>query len=392
MKKFTPYLIGILSLSIGNMFAQTGNIRFTAKKNPAQENQVFIYGKNFSGSLISGVIGASNITLCVTFPSTLTGNAIISSPIAGQTFDVALKNRSGADSVYTWNGTGSTAIIDFPGGGVTEVHLATVSFKGSGPGMTATVKIANLAGAGPSGFDYCYIAPGGNEHSGYTTPFYSNIVSDPLLINGGGANDPLGANNSSLGISNVVLPVKFLAFSAVKKGGNALLTWQIENESAITDRYEVERSLNGLDYVKFATVLPKNNGQSGNSYDLSDLNISSLRSSGVFYYRIKQVDKDGKFIYSEIKNLRLNSKGLAIGVYPNPVRSFANLTIDIEQDTDATVSITDASGKQVQLLQMQLFKGPNIKKIKMDNLATGSYMLKVQTATEIKTMAVVKAN
>jgi hypothetical protein len=81
-----------------------------------------------------------------------------------------------------------------------------------------------------------------------------------------------------------------------------------------------------------------------------------------------------------------------IGVYPNPVKNVANLTIDLEQDADATITINDASGRQVQNLPMQLFKGPNIKKINMGGLAAGSYMVKIQTATELKTIPVVKTN
>jgi len=377
---------------MSNLFAQTGNIRFTGRKNPAQQNQIFIYGNNFSGTAISGVIGSSNITLCIVFPSTLTGNAIISSPISGQTFDVALKNKLGADSIYAWNGTGSTGIVNFPAGGVTEVHVATVTFNGSDPSISTTVKLANVAFSGPSTFDYCYIAPGGNEHSGYSIPFYSNIASDPLLLNSGGANDASSMGTSTLGISNVVLPVKFTGFNVVKKSNDGLITWQVESETSVTDRYEVERSLNGVDFQKVYTVAPKNNGSSSNSYELTDINLSTVRSSGIIYYRIKQTDKDGKFVYTGIKSLRLNAKSMAVGVYPNPIRNFANLSIDLEQDSNATITINDASGKQVQNIQMPLFKGPNIKKINMGALASGSYILKIQTATETETISVVKTN
>lgn len=392
MKHINTYLTIILALSFGNIAAQTGYIRFTAKKNPAMDNQVFIYGKNFSSSLISGIIGSSNITLCVAFPNTLSGTPIISSPIAGQTFDAALKNRFGADSIYTWNGLGSTGPVDFPGGGVTEVHLATVTFTSGTPGVTATVKIANIALSGPSGFDYCYVAPGGTEHSGYSNPFYSNIAGDPLLLNAGGANDVSVMGNSWLGISSVALPVRFLGFNASSRDNNAILSWQIENENALTDRYEIERTINGVDFKKVYTVAAKNNGNSTNSYALTDLNLSAIRSSGIFYYRIKQVDKDGHFVYSEIRNIRLNSKGIAVAIFPNPIREFANMTIDIEQDADAIITVNDASGRQVKNVQMQLFKGLNIKKINMQALSGGSYILKVQTSSETKTLALVKAN
>ena len=65
---------------------------------------------------------------------------------------------------------------------------------------------------------------------------------------------------------------------------------------------------------------------------------------------------------------------------------------DLEQDAEATITINDASGKQVQNIQTQLFKGMNIKKINMTSFAPGSYLLKVQTPSEIKTIPVVKTN
>ncbi|MEO6547601.1 MAG: T9SS type A sorting domain-containing protein, partial [Ferruginibacter sp.] len=166
--------------------------------------------------------------------------------------------------------------------------------------------------------------------------------------------------------------------------------WQIENETELTDRYEVERSLNGVDFNNVKTITPKKNGLSSNSYDLTDVNLTDLRSAGIFYYRIKQYDKDGRFIYSETRSVRFTSKGIVMGVYPNPLKDFANLSIDLEQNTSATITVNDASGKQVQSIQTLLFKGPNTKKINMAAFASGSYLLKVQTPTEIKTITIVK--
>lgn len=202
---------------------------------------------------------------------------------------------------------------------------------------------------------------------------------------------PSGTTIYFSGLS-VPLPVKFLGFNAIRKNNDAILSWQIENESSITDRYEIERSLNGTDFVKFATTKAKNNGNSSNSYDISDLNLAAVRSSNIFYYRIKQIDKDGRFVFSEIRNVRISVKGLAVNVYPNPIKSYANLLVELEQDANVTITINDAAGKQLQNIQTMLFKGSNNKKINMENLSAGSYMLKVQTPTEIKTIAVVKAN
>ncbi len=271
----------------------------------------------------------------------------------------------------------------------TDIAMATITFSGN-PSLSSQIKLANLPGGGtdpnPNSF-FGFSIDGGdvvNEAAQfYAIPGISTVV-----------NDGNGYSGTSYAITTglVPLPVKFIGFSVTKKDNNALITWQVESESSITDRYEIERSLNGVDFQKVYTVSPKNNGNSSNSYDLMDANLSTLRSTGIIYYRIKQIDKDGKSVYTGIKSLRLNAKSMAVGVYPNPISNFANLSIDLEQDSNATITINDASGKQVQNIQMQLFKGPNLKKINMGTLASGSYILKVQTATETETISVVKTN
>ena len=110
------------------------------------------------------------------------------------------------------------------------------------------------------------------------------------------------------------------------------------------------------------------------------------------YYRIKQIDKDGKFIITPIRNLRLDSRAVVINVYPNPVKDFANITFDLLKDENVIVTVNDAAGKQVQNISYTLFKGLNVKKINMGSLASGSYLLKVSTATEMKTIPLVKRN
>jgi hypothetical protein len=196
--------------------------------------------------------------------------------------------------------------------------------------------------------------------------------------------------NHLLPLTNVPVPVKFNGFTATKRDNTALLNWSVENESPVTSHYEIERSTNGVSFSKIARVEPKSNGATSNAYTLTDLNLTAVRTEGVIYYRIKQYDKDGQFVYSEIKSVRLDGKGFAISVYPNPVKDVATLTIDLVQDGDVIINITDAAGKQVKQLQVQGFKGLNTKKVDMLSMASGTYLFKISTGTELKTLSVVK--
>lgn len=194
-----------------------------------------------------------------------------------------------------------------------------------------------------------------------------------------------------LPLNAVPIPVRFLGFNAVKRNSDAILTWNVENESAITDRYEIERSLNGTTFAAVATVRARNNGSSTNSYEATDASIDNLRATGpMVYYRIKQIDRDGKFVYTQVRSIRLDGRTTQISVYPNPVRNNATLNLNLLEDAEVIVTINDAGGKQVQHLQLQGFRGNNIKNIDMSKFSAGSYMIKVQYGTEIKTIPVVK--
>lgn len=236
--------------------------------------------------------------------------------------------------------------------------------------------------------------------SGFAPNFAFGVVDgNTNIIDPNGADELYGTGFFKVGsqnfvpLTNVPVPVKFLGFDVAKKNNAAVLSWTVENESAITDKYIIESSANSVDFTTVVgTVAALNNGRTSNTYSFTQDNISAVRSSGVVYYRIKQIDKDGKFVYTPIRNLRLDGKGFAVNAYPNPVKSSTKLTIDLVNDSRVLVSITDATGKQVKSLQLQGFKGPNIKEVNLSSLASGNYLLKVQAGSEIKSVPLIKAN
>jgi hypothetical protein len=194
-----------------------------------------------------------------------------------------------------------------------------------------------------------------------------------------------------MNLLDVPLPVKFLNFTATKDANAALLNWAVENEDANTVSYQVETSVNGADFTPYKTIPALNNGRGSNVYNFTVENLSAIHATGAIYFRIKQTDRDGKYVYSQIRSVRLEGKGLLVGVYPNPVKNTANVTIDLDANAAVSVSILDASGKQLSIQQLQGIKGANITKVDMSKMATGSYSLKVQTTTEVKVIPVVKA-
>jgi hypothetical protein len=266
-----------------------------------------------------------------------------------------------------------------------------VSFTVNGVANTDDFKFVSGTGDGPV---YCALTSGGGidlralQGDGLT-PVYSKI----FYPNTNSIANPSGGDIyfSALLDGSTSLPVKFTNFSATKKADAAILTWQIENESATTVSYVVERSLNGVDFTSVTTVAAKNNGSSLNSYEISDNNLSSLNSSGVLYYRVKQVDVNGKFVYTSIKSVRLSNETI-INVYPNPVKNTTNLSFDLSENQTVIVTLADVTGKEISKFQHQGIKGLNTKVIDMSTLSAGTYTLKLHTNSDIKTIPVIKSN
>ena len=250
----------------------------------------------------------------------------------------------------------------------------------------------NLIGAGVGNFEMA---------SDLNDPNFETVFG---VVDGGanfidpGANDQfygpgfnIAGTTHLLPLANVPIPVKFTGFTAIKKDANGVLNWKVENETAVTDIYEIERSFNGRDFVKIANVAVKPiiSGSNTNVYEYTDYNIKSLRSD-IVYYRIKQVDKDSKFAYTEIKSIRLDGKQFSVNIYPNPVISIGNVNIDLVADENINIFLTDANGKEIKKTIITGKSGLNVYKINMTVLASGSYQLKVTAGTETKVLSIIK--
>jgi hypothetical protein len=142
-----------------------------------------------------------------------------------------------------------------------------------------------------------------------------------------------------------VLPIKWQSFTAVKNGTKVELQWQA-NEDFNTKLYEVERSNDGSKFTKIGTVVASGGGL--NAYSLTDMNASAQQFN---YYRIKQIDLDGKFTYSVIRLLSFDRNAL-LTILPNPAKDFIRV---YATEDNLTLNMYDISGKK--LLTRKLTNG-----------------------------------
>lgn len=155
-------------------------------------------------------------------------------------------------------------------------------------------------------------------------------------------NDPktITPNDATITLLNVFpLPVTLLEFRGNQKDGQVKLFWKA-NEVNV-HHYEVEGSGTGLSFAKIGDVAAVGNGE--NSYTFMDGNLL-----GDYYYRLKIVDRDGKFSYSVILKFGNRGKDRSVSVYPNPV-SGLQLTVRLS-DLSAgqyAIGFYNALGQQV---------------------------------------------
>lgn len=111
------------------------------------------------------------------------------------------------------------------------------------------------------------------------------------------------------------LPLTWSSFTAFKEDKNALLNWSTFREQN-TSNFIIERSADGVTFEQLGSVKAAGNSSYVRNYSLTD----KSPHDGINYYRIKQVDTDGHFSYSQIRPLTfINTKG-DITISPNPVK------------------------------------------------------------------------
>lgn len=286
-------------------------------------------------------------------------------------------------------GTGKIYALANDGNGVTQL------FIGNPTGSTTTfVKKWDL------------VTPGGAAFTGRVNGVAFDIVGSLYLstdnglyyINQNTANGPAGTVECALVVamtglqdlaSNVfpsqsTLPVTLISFTAAYNNGVTRLNWVTENEVNFS-HYEIERkSATGADYISVASK--QSVGSTGSSdYQVTD-DLSNI-SDDVVYYRLKMVDIDGVFKYSNVIMVRKEKKSIkGITISPNPVFKGANATVRYEASASATISIRvmDMAGRQVLSQQNNITSGTNsIQLNNLSKLQPGLYVVQLMNGNDI---------
>ena len=189
-------------------------------------------------------------------------------------------------------------------------------------------------------------------------------------------------------LNNTPLPITLLSFNGRNNGIYNLLEWATTTEQN-SSHFEVLRSTDGVNFETAGVVTAAGNSSVTRNYTFND-NIAAI-DKDLYYYRLKMVDNNGNIKYSAIVKIRLSSKGFMVEASPNPFTSYIRLNVETALQENATISLTDASGRRIQQQQSMLRKGNNaIMLNNFSNLPSGVYLLTITTDTQQQTLRVIK--
>lgn len=180
---------------------------------------------------------------------------------------------------------------------------------------------------------------------------------------------------------SAVMPAHLLSFNGQAIGKGVNLTWKATNEINFS-YYGVEHSEDGRTFAQIGTVQAQT-AAGGN--DIKNYSFLHLTPGAKNYYRLKLVDKDGRFGYSNIISVNFGTEA-EISVYPNPFITF--LTVNAGSAGKNVVRVFDVNGK---LVSQQAFTGSTTV-LDVSKLAAGSYMVQVNSNDKLQTFKMQKHN
>lgn len=241
----------------------------------------------------------------------------------------------------------------------------TVLSLGTGPGNSIRMEYNNtMANADCSSFHVNLLATAvGNGNFTGTLQWNNTVLPQGQTI----GNDPANDNSTTGIIVTAPLPVSLTAFTAVKQGSTSLLNWNTATE-VNNAGFDIERSADGRSFSKIGIVYSKAEGGNSNeklSYSYTD----ATPLNGTNYYRLRQVDHDGKSEYSKIEQVIFGA-GSGVKVYPNPAVS----TVNIEASEGSKVSVYNMVG---QRMEVRATGSGRLTTLDVSALSAGNYTIQV---------------
>ena len=221
-------------------------------------------------------------------------------------------------------------------------------------------------------------------------PLKSGNHIDDLYLQWNNGNNRIAQIVPMTGIATTLVPVELSSFVASLSDKNVLLTWATETETN-NHLFEVERRNKNLDWMTIGFVSGHGTTTAGNNYNYTDKNVES----GIYFYRLKQIDFDGSFSYSNSVEINVNMP-VTFSLeqnYPNPFNPTTKIVFTIPKAGKVSLKIYDVLGEKIRtLINRKMSDGEHKIKFNALDLPSGIYIYTLRSGnfTASKKMVVLK--
>jgi hypothetical protein len=327
-------------------------------------------------------------------------NAYVSSGGAGGGIILARAGSFAGNGTFDANGADATDVIlaantDAAGGGGAGGTIIAVTRTNVPVGLTAITANAN-GGTGGNMESYFDHGPGGGGGGGFIVTNGAFATANTAggtngltrtTNTGGPINNVYGSTPGSAGqvltlpnapvLKNAnnaaspcgTLPIRLSAFTGSLNNASAVLQWEVEHAIEFS-HFGVEHSSDGL---SFSPIGQTSFNSSELKYEYTHSSITTPNN----YYRLKLVNADGSYTYSNILVLKVVTSLKELSVYPQPARNYININLATQHAQRITIKVINSTGISVREEQVQLNPGNNSFLINnLQRLNPGFYFLK----------------
>ncbi len=192
----------------------------------------------------------------------------------------------------------------------------------------------------------------------------------------GGGNDGFSTFSTT---QILILPVNWLGFTVTGTGEKALLNWKV-NQELHNEGYDIERSYDGIHFVKIGFVQAFSSNNSTQVYNYTDVDPAGSCSTGNcnnIFYRLVQKDLDHlHYTYSPIRKLSLNTNLSKADVYPNPATAALNIRIHPINGSSPLYDVLLYNNAGVMVFQRSQLNN-NLYQLNVKEYPSGIYFLKL---------------
>jgi len=195
-------------------------------------------------------------------------------------------------------------------------------------------------------------------------------------------------------VGSISLPVELTTFTAAVKNTSisdvVMLEWRTVGESNNLG-FDIERSLDGKNFSKLGFVAGAGSTNLAQGYGFTDDRVEV----GTYFYRLKQIDRNGAFTYSDVREVEVSApqRYELTQNFPNPFNPQTDIVFRVKEEGVVTLKVFDLLGREVRTLVDEK-KGAGVHRITFDahSLPSGVYLYSISMGSfhEVKKMLLVK--